>query len=341
MKKWRFSLLCVFILSACVGHSTAEKIIHHEYAINDASERDALTNDVMHAVFTIYREDENGALDAIGSGFFIEASGLAVTNHHVIAGWSNVMARTYDGVFFDILGYYYYDIDNDIALIQVDGDNFSFLTMGDSDTLQVDDSVQVISSPDGVHNVVTDGYVVRLAGIELQVGLYAIDDLIVMNATVAPGSSGGALLNEQNEVVGVIVGLVNRENWGILFRPSSENLGLVVPINRIDLALMSETVFAFPIDRLTVDLDGFNFVDRPGAFTDHPLVGVWTWDGTGELWFAFYSDGTAENLQDGEQFIWFEDGSMRAIIYEMWELENDRLSITWSNGQSFSYTRVE
>jgi protein-disulfide isomerase-like protein with CxxC motif len=68
------------------------------------------------------------------------------------------------------------------------------------------------------------------------------------------------------------------------------------------------------------------------------LVGEWLFNGT--PWFRFNADGTAQNLQDGENFRWNEDGSLDALLYESWSLYDNTLTITWRAGLSFTYHRT-
>ena len=69
------------------------------------------------------------------------------------------------------------------------------------------------------------------------------------------------------------------------------------------------------------------------------LVGIWQWDVTGADWYSFRADGTAVNLNDGEEFTWNEDGTLNAIIYTRWEINNGILTIHNSLGSSFNYRR--
>ena len=60
------------------------------------------------AVFTIYASINNRSFNPVGSGFFLCSTGIAVTNHHVIASWPYAFIRTHDGQRFSISGYYSY-----------------------------------------------------------------------------------------------------------------------------------------------------------------------------------------------------------------------------------------
>lgn len=59
----------------------------------------------------------------------------------------------------------------------------------------------------------------------------------------------------------------------------------------------------------------------------HELVGIWIWEMDGTEWYSFRADGTALNLMDGEEFFWFENGSLNALVYTNWEINGDVLTI--------------
>jgi len=60
----------------------------------------------------------------------------------------------------------------------------------------------------------------------------------------------------------------------------------------------------------------------------------------GTPWFRFYADGVALNLMDGEVFSWSENGSLDAILYESWEVNGNTLTVTWTTGATFNYSRI-
>lgn len=85
----------------------------------------------------------------------------------------------------------------------------------------------------------------------------------------------------------------------------------------------------------------FENIFGSGSRSNHELVGEWDWVDMNILWYRFYEDGSAVNLNDGERFTWYEDGSINAIFYESWSINNDVLTITWDNGMSFRYSRAD
>ena len=85
---------------------------------------------------------------ASGSGFIFSDDGYILTNYHVISGASSVTVTMYDGSTYDavIVGY---DASNDIAVLKIEASGLTPVVLGDSDTLNVGDTVVAIGNPLG------------------------------------------------------------------------------------------------------------------------------------------------------------------------------------------------
>jgi len=148
------------------------------------------------AVFYIEIYDKGGNALASGSGFFISSSGVAVTNYHVIDGAYSAKIKTSNGETHDVLGVYDYSTGNDLALLQIDGSGFSYLDVGYSAQIVTGSTIYAIGSPLGLDNTISSGIVSNssrnLDGI----------NYIQITASISHGSSGGALLNTNGQVIG-------------------------------------------------------------------------------------------------------------------------------------------
>ena len=182
------------------------------------------------AVFYIVVFDGNGDAYASGSGFFIESSGLAVTNYHVIDGASSALIMTTDEEVYTVSGVYDYNEDYDLALLQIDGDGFPYLPVGDSDTVAQGSTVYAIGNPQGLTNTFSQGIVSNAARTFSDTPV----SFIQFDAAISAGSSGGALLNTRGEVIGVTAATV----------VTGQNLNLAIPINLI-YELSDDTLFTF------------------------------------------------------------------------------------------------
>lgn len=142
-------------------------------------------------------------VQGLGSGFVVEASGLVVTNHHVIADARSVQVRLSDGRSFPakVVGS---DPATDLAILQLEGaEGLPTVVLGDSGTLEVGDWVVAMGNPMGLDHSATVGIISGKGRGSL--GLYrdSYIDFLQTDADIAPGSSGGPLFDLRGRVVGI------------------------------------------------------------------------------------------------------------------------------------------
>ena len=144
-----------------------------------------------------------------GSGFVFDSAGHVVTNHHVVDGSSTVEVAFSSGfkAYGTVIGS---DADADIAVIQVDAPAGQIhpLAIGDSNSLQVGQSVVAIGNPFGLNGTMTLGIISGLGRTQPAHespggGFFSTADVIQTDAAINPGNSGGPLFNLNGEVVGV------------------------------------------------------------------------------------------------------------------------------------------
>ena len=149
------------------------------------------------AVFYIEIQSADGKPLSSGSGFFIDESGIAITNHHVMDGAKKaVVTLSGSGTKYDVTGVYYYSVEHDIAVIQVNGNGFKTLTVNPMPAKGAA-SVYAIGSPRGLQNTISQGIVSNPRRI------VEGETYIQTTAAISNGSSGGALLNSYGEVIGI------------------------------------------------------------------------------------------------------------------------------------------
>jgi len=173
-----------------------------------------------------YKTEEEA--ESRGSGFIINEDGYIITNAHVIDEakrvWVHIPALGRQTIHVKIIGYC---PDRDLALLQILPDQLKkikeelkfipFLSFGDSDLVQRTDNVLVLGYPLGQYRLKSTTGIV--SGRETSIG----QALIQVTAPVNPGSSGGPLLNEQGQVIGITVASVF----------SASNVGYAIPINEL------------------------------------------------------------------------------------------------------------
>ena len=178
------------------------------------------------AVFFIEVYDVNDKVIKTGSGFFIDSSGLAVTNYHVVKGGAGAYATTSDGVRHEILGLAGYSKEMDLALIRVDGGSFPSLEVAAPGSVVTGADTWAIGSPLGFKNTISKG-IISSASRDVDGRLY-----IQTTAAISPGSSGGALLDSAGCVIGVTTATA----------VGGQSVNLAVPINLIKELTATELV---------------------------------------------------------------------------------------------------
>jgi putative serine protease PepD len=168
--------------------------------------------------------------NAEGSGVIISADGYIVTNNHVVSGarGGTVQVTFNSGkkVTARVVGT---DAKTDLAVIKADVSGLTYATWGDSDSVQVGDTVLAIGSPLGLQGSVTAGIIsalhrtITVGGDEQQSQgdnstRTTIGDAIQTDAPINPGNSGGALVNMNGQVIGI--------NSAIATSGSSGNIGV-------------------------------------------------------------------------------------------------------------------
>ena len=165
-----------------------------------------------------------------GSGVVISDEGLIMTNHHVIDNSTEVRVVFEDGRMYEseIIGS---DRLTDIGLLKISASNLIPISIGNSDALLVGDLAVAIGHPLtlGAAPTVTTGVVSALER-RLDVGGEAMNSgvtlfgLIQTDAPITRGSSGGALINSNGELIGITTAIATAD-------VGAEGLGFAVPVN--------------------------------------------------------------------------------------------------------------
>ena len=168
---------------------------------------------------------------SLGSGVIVDASGLIVTNNHVIEGADEVKVSLADKREFEAT-LVLKDPRTDLAILRVkDGrERFPVLDFADSDALQVGDVVLAIGNPFGVGQTVTHGIVSALA--RTQVGVSDYQFFIQTDAAINPGNSGGALVDMTGKLVGINTAIFSRSG-------GSQGVGFAIPANMVKVVVAS------------------------------------------------------------------------------------------------------
>ena len=165
---------------------------------------------------------------AAGSGFVLSDDGYILTNYHVIENSTSIKVTMYDGSSYDaeLIGY---DESNDIAVLKVDAENLRPVVLGNSDNLNVGDSVVAIGNPLGELTFSLTAGVVSALDREVTLSGNVTMELIQTDCAINSGNSGGALFNLYGEVIGITNAKYSSSGSGA----SIDNIGFAIPINSV------------------------------------------------------------------------------------------------------------
>jgi Trypsin-like peptidase domain len=181
-----------------------------------------IAKNCLPATVSLVMEDNYKQPISLGSGFII-GDGKVVTNLHVIEG------AKYGLVFVNgsttkhkIEGYFAIDNKNDLAILSIPSLSDKALPLENSSIPEVGEKIYAIGNPKGLSGTISEGIISGIRNLDEQ-------NLIQITAPISPGSSGGPVINNNGQVVGVAVGTLT----------SGQNLNFAIPTSSL-IALMDK-----------------------------------------------------------------------------------------------------
>ena len=167
---------------------------------------------------------------AAGSGFILTADGYILTNYHVVESSDSIKVTTYDGTSYDaqLIGY---DESNDIAVLKIDATDLTPVVLGDSDTLNVGDSVVAIGNPLGELTFSLTAGAISALDRPVTLSSGTTMNLMQTDCAINSGNSGGALFNMYGEVIGITNAKYSSSSSSS--EASIDNIGFAIPINQV------------------------------------------------------------------------------------------------------------
>ncbi len=199
-----------------------------------------------------------------GSGVVFRSDGHLLTNAHVVAGADEVTVAMGTGreLSARVVGA---DPHTDIAVVKVDGDGFPVVTMGTAAHLSVGQKAIAVGSPLGLAGgpSVSVGVVSALhRNVRDRSGTQTMYDMVQTDAAIAPGSSGGALLDGDGSVIGITTAMAVGEG-------GSEGVGFAVPID-LARSVADQLITSGRVVNVWIGIQG---QDVDGATADELRVG--------------------------------------------------------------------
>jgi hypothetical protein len=205
-------------------------------------------------------KDESGRPLSLGSGFIVR-NGEIASNLHVVQGAVRGYAKLIgQKTKYDIEGVTAFDSKRDLVVLKISTAASRVLTIGNSNAAQVGESVYAVGNPQGLEGTFSQGIISSIR----EVGT---DKLIQITAPISPGSSGGPVLNDKGEVIGVSVATYR----------GGQNLNFAIPSSYLS-ALLTSVGPVKPLAQLrAIKAPKSITTDMGGRSTEGVVGGQLTW----------------------------------------------------------------
>jgi S1-C subfamily serine protease len=198
------------------------------------------------SVVIVENFNEDGEKAAQGSGYVFSGDGIIITNYHVIRGAKSLNVKVPGSEPYRVDSVLGYEIDHDLAALQVSGSSLPALLTETIEEPKVGDRVVAIGAPLGLESTVSEGIVSALRDAGAM-------HIIQTTASISPGSSGGPLLNEYGKVIGLTTSTVRDGqslNFVVSARHVSELLSRRQPMSLEEM--LSQTQVSEPLPSSTI-----------------------------------------------------------------------------------------
>lgn len=233
------------------------------------SENTAAIETADASVVKIYCYDYDGNLAATGSGFLAFDDRTIITNYHVMSSAYTCKVSTNQDITYDVLFILEYSEEHDIAILLLsEHTGLQPLTLGDSTVIKKGETVVAIGSPLGIKNTVSTGV---LSGRLMDTNM----DVLQFTAPISSGSSGGALFDNDGNVIGITFASII----------DGQNLNLAIPIELATNLYQSrgevKKVGAIYIDEhpYVTELSKYKYKNKPSITIDELLANPAKYDG--------------------------------------------------------------
>jgi len=230
------------------------------------------------SVVVVENLNENGEKAGQGSGYVFSGDGIVITNYHVIRGAKSLNVRIPGQEPYRIDSVLGYEIDHDVAALQVTGNSLPALLTETVEEPKVGDRVVAIGAPLGLESTVSEGIVSALRDVGTM-------HIIQTTASISPGSSGGPLLNEYGKVVGLTTSTVRDGqslNFVVSAKHVSELLSRRQPMSLEEM--LNQTQVSEPLASGTITIPARNAMQLSFAVNGQQgavLEGTYTITGSG------------------------------------------------------------
>lgn len=226
----------------------------------DAQTAQQIAKNTFDSTVLLVMEDANGQPLSLGSGFFV-GNDLIASNLHVVesatGGYAKLVGKKEK---YNIEGIYSVDPNRDLVLLKITGSAAPALRLGDSDSVQVGETIYAVGNPRGLEGTFSQGIVSSIRDV-------GSDKLIQITAAISPGSSGGPVMDDKGEVIGVSVAT---------FR-GGQNLNFAIPSIYLK-SLLGKVGAVKPLSQTNQIQQKSILADLGGKSTEGVIVENLVWD---------------------------------------------------------------
>ena len=222
----------------------------YQNAINNAIDTVVqITSEATSVQTNLFGQSISGSSTSLGSGVIISSDGYIVTNNHVVSDATNVSVLTNDGTEYEatIIGT---DAKTDLALLKIEATNLKFASLVDSDTLSLGQEVVAIGNSLGKGTSCTNGIISALNR-EVTINNYTMT-LILTNAEVNSGNSGGGLFDMNGNLVGIVNAKIMSNATSSTTSTTVEGMGYAIPTNTVKTIVDELMNNGYVKDRATI-----------------------------------------------------------------------------------------
>ena len=245
----------------------------------------------------------------LGSGVLISSDGYIVTNEHVVSGANEVSIKLQSGDTYDatVIGT---DVKTDLALLKIDATDLPFAKLVDSDELKLGEEVIAIGNGLGKGTTSSNGIISALNR-EVKIDKYQMT-LILTNAEINSGNSGGGLF----DLNGNLVGIVNAKSSSSAYSTTSiEGIGYAIPANTVKTVAQEILENGYVKDRPTIGVSIYSSDYNDYYNIDGLVVSAITEGGAAEK--AGMQVGDIIKAIDGKELNDFSDLSKALDSYKV------------------------
>ncbi|KAF5035663.1 putative serine protease HtrA [anaerobic digester metagenome] len=269
-----------------------------------------------------------------GSGIIINTDGYIVTNAHVVAGSTGINVELDNGETYSarLIGI---DAKTDLAVIKIEAPDLIAAEFGNSDMLEVGETVVAIGNPGGstLAGSVTQG-IVSAVNRMIKDGGYS-SSFIQTDAAINPGNSGGALVNEYGQVIGI--------NSSKIAAVDYEGIGFAIPVSEAKPVIDQLMAYGYVKGRTKIGISGVEINQTLSQINSIPVgIYIQSIDPTSDLAGKNVRQGDIITAIDGIKIETFDDIS--AFLKTKSPGDNVTLTLYRSargiqgSGQTFSVT---